>query len=83
MNIYECKELFLSMNPGKNIDFDFDAKCIRKYEVIYTDGMPNDFHHVEHDKVKVTVDGKNPIYVNIDTHRENISWEGLKNLVST
>lgn len=71
MNLYETQDLFKQMHPGKEIKFVFDKKCARFYELVLTDGEFNPVHHVENHKVKVEVEGMEPIYVPIAPHRQN------------
>lgn len=81
MNIYETKEMFVKMNKGKSISFDFDKNCLRKIELIFTDGNPNHFHHFEYDKVKAMIEGQDAIYITISPHRENKDWETTKQFI--
>lgn len=81
MDLFEARDFFQSQNPGKNINFEFDDNCHRFCEFVMTEGNPNLIHHVECRKVKVTVDGQNPIYVPIKPHRLNVYWSDLKNLI--
>lgn len=82
MNFFETQDFFKTINPGKNLSFDFDHKCHRIHELIYTDGKPNPIHHVENNKVKVTVEGQDPIYVPIKPHRQVYTWEAIKNMIN-
>lgn len=83
MDFYEAQDFFNQMYPGKKIAYEFDDKCQRKCEIVFTDGKPNDIHHVENNKVKVTVEGQNPVYVPIQPHRESKSWDEMKTLVNS
>lgn len=78
MDIFQVQDLFKLMNPGKNISFEFDINCRRIVELVFTDGLPNPVHHIENNKVKVTVEGNAPVYVPIMPHREIISWENIR-----
>ena len=82
MNLYECQEWFKQMYPGKKVDFSFDEKCHRQHDLMFTDGKPNLVHHVEYKKVKVTVEGMDPMYVPIAPHRENFVWADMKKFVN-
>ena len=82
MNFYEAQDFFKQMHPGKTINYEFDEKCHRVREIIYTDGVPNEMHHIENDKVKVTVEGMASVYVPIAPHRECCTWEYMKNLIN-
>ena len=81
MNLFEVKDFFKNMYPGKNIKYEFDEKCHRTHELIYTDGKPNPVHHIESNKVKVTVETMAPVYVPIAPHRECASWDQMKKLI--
>lgn len=81
MNFFQAQDLFKQMHPGKEIKFEFDEKCHRIHELVYTDGVPNPIHHVENNKVKVTVEGMDSIYVPIISHREVYKWEDIKNII--
>lgn len=81
MNIFEVQDLFRNMYPEKKVSFEFDEKCHRYHELVYTDGKPNPVHHVDNNKVKVTVEGMEPKYVDIDSHRENYTWDAMKDLL--
>lgn len=85
MNLYECQEFFKKLYPTKEINFSFDEKCHRIYEIILTEGIPNPVHHVENNKVRVDVEGMDTIYVPIMPHREcctnDLMMEKLKVLI--
>jgi hypothetical protein len=83
MNFFEAQDFFKNMYPGKSIKFEFDKKCIRVMEIIHTDGKPNPVHHIEYQKVKVIVDGSDPVYVPIMPHRMNCDWEYVKEHINT
>lgn len=83
MNLYEAKKFFNNMYPNKLVNFDFDENCYRVCECIMTDGLPNIMHHVECNKVKVTVDGMDVVYVPIKPHRFNIPWSQYKNYINS
>jgi len=71
MNFYEAQDFFKNMYPNNLVIFEFDDFCHRVHEITYTDGKPDEMHHIECNKVKVTVQGMdiNPIYVPIKAHR--------------
>lgn len=83
MNFFEAQDFFKKMHPGKKIIFEFDEKCHRVHELIYTDGNPNVAHHVENNQVKVTVEGMAPFYVPIAPHREIYSWVDIKRIINS
>jgi len=82
VDFIQLQEFFKSMHPGKNITYEFDEKCHRFHELVYTDGVPNKVHHVENNKVKVTIEGQSPVYVPIMPHRENYTWDALKKIIN-
>ena len=82
MDFFQVQDVFKQMHPGKNISFEFDEKCHRVHELVYTDGVPNPVHHIENNKVKVTVEGNDPIYVSILPHRECATWDHMKSLIN-
>jgi hypothetical protein len=83
MDFIQAQELFSNLYPGKKITYEFDEKCNRQHECVYTEGLPNAFHHIENDKVKVTVENENPVYVPITSHRETIGWEQMKQRINS
>ena len=83
MNYYQVQDMFKSMYPGKTITYEFDEKCHRIHELIYTDGKPNPHHHIENQKVRVNVEGMDPIYVPIIPHRETCTWEHIKKIINS
>lgn len=82
MDFLEAQDVFNKMYPLKKITFDFDEKCHRNYELVFTDGIPNPIHHIANNKVKVTVEGMDPIYVPILPHREVATWDHMTNLIN-
>lgn len=82
MNFFQAQDFIKKMHPGKNIKFSFDNKCHRFYEIVMNDGKSNPIHHVENNKVRVEVEGLEPIYVDIQPHRECRTSDEMKNLIS-
>jgi hypothetical protein len=84
MNFFQTQDFFKKMYPNTLITFEFDIKCIRTMEIIHTDGKANPVHHLEYNKVKVSVPGKEPMYVDIQPHRMccdlNTVKEHIKNI---
>ena len=78
MDFFQAQDFFKQMYPEKKMNFEFDDTCHRILEVIYTNGNPNMIHHVECNKVKVNIDGMEPIYCPIQPHRFNTSWAAAK-----
>ena len=78
MDFFQAQEFFKKMFPNSLVEFEFDKNCIRQVELIYTDGQPNPVHHVENHKVKVTVHGMEPVYVDIAPHRQNFTKEAIE-----
>jgi diaminopimelate epimerase len=83
MNLFEAQEFFKSMYPNKKINFEFDEKCHRLHEVVYTEGNPHVVHHVENNKVKVSVEGMDSMYVPIAPHRENVGFAQIKSIINS
>lgn len=83
MDFFSAQDFFKQMYPGKKIDYEFDEKCHQKHELIYTEGKPNAHHHVENDRVKVTVEGLPSVYVKILPHREVFTWEEIKRIINS
>lgn len=83
MDFFEAQDFFKNMYPGKKINYEFDDNCHRKVEIIHTDSKPNMIHHVECNKVKMTVEGMPAIYVPIMSHRFNVSWKFAKTLIAS
>lgn len=83
MNLYETQDFFKEMYPGKDIKYEFDEACHRAKEFIFTDGKPNCIHHIDCDKVKVTVEGMDPKYVKIGSHRLCATWAEMKQLIAS
>ena len=83
MDYFQAQDFFKQLYPNKKISYEFDEKCHRVHELIYTDGVPNPVHHVENDKVKVSVEGMDPIYVSIMPHRECYTWDLMKKMINS
>lgn len=83
MDYFEAQELFNNMYPDKKITYEFDEKCQRFHELVYTDGIPNPVHHIENNKVKVSVEEMDPMYIPIAPHRECCTWSHIKALINS
>ncbi len=83
MDLFQLQDFFKNMYPEKLITYEFDEKCQRVHELIYTDGKPNEYHHVEYNKVKVTPDKLDSIYVDIAPHREVFTWDAIKQIINS
>jgi|694.fasta_scaffold00191_46 hypothetical protein len=83
MNYYEAQEFFKSIYPGKQISFDFDAKCYGSLEIVHTDGSPNILHHIESTKILVSVEGMDPFYTPIVPHRTLVTWQAVKGFINS
>jgi len=70
------------MYPDKEIKFEFDKKCHRELNIIFTEGMAHPVHHVAFNRVKVTVPGMDPQYWPIQPHRMNVSWNDAKSHIN-
>ena len=83
MNLYETQDFFKEMYPGKDIKYEFDEACHRTKEFVFTQGKPNCIHHIDCNKVKVTVDGMDPRYVPISSHRICGTWVEMKKMITS
>lgn len=83
MNFFEAQDFFKQMYVGKKITFEFDEKCHRFIEIVHTDGLPHEMHHLECNKVKVNVEGMDSIYIPIQPHRVNVTWKQAKSLLDS
>lgn len=73
MDFQEAKETFSNMFTDKSVTYTFDDNCIRQIELIMEDGFPNIVHHVEYNKVKISVEGLPDKYVPIQSYRMTIT----------
>jgi hypothetical protein len=78
MNFFEAQEFFKQMYPGKPVLFEFDSSCIRFIECVHTDNEMHDTNHIQYEKLKVTVQGMQPVYIPIMPHRMLISADDVK-----
>jgi len=78
MNYYEAQDAFKKMYPDRLVTFEFDEKCIRRIECVYTDGEMHMGNHIEYRHVKVIPEGMPSLYVPIDPHREIITAATVK-----
>ena len=83
MDLFQCMDSFKQMYPGKQITFEFDDKCHFAHYILYENGIPNPIQYVESNKVKVTVEGMNPLYCPIITHREVCTWAKMKEMINS
>lgn len=82
MNLYEAQDFFKGMHPGKNIEWSWPKECFRTIELVHTNGKPNVYHHVECNKVCMTVEGQQPILVPIAPHRHTLTMKDIQTLIS-
>ncbi len=82
MDYFAAQDFFKKMYSGKEIQFSLDEKCHRKYECIITDGKANEVHHIECDKLKMTMDGVDQ-YIPIMPHRLGCTWDEMKKLINS
>lgn len=83
MDFFEAQDFMKKMYPDKAITFEFDEKCQRLHELVYTDGIPNEIHHIQCEQIKATVDGMEPFYIPIKPHRLSVSWDFMKSMLSS
>lgn len=82
MNLYEAEDFFKNLYKDKKITYEFDMNCLKQMEIVHTDGLPNEIGHVEYKKVKVIVEGMDPVYMPIAPHRGCIEFKEIKDYVS-
>lgn len=82
MNVYEAQDHVKQMYPDKLVILEFDEACLRLIEVIHTEGKPHSVHHVEYDRVKVSVDGITPFYMSIQPHRMCCTLQWVKDHIN-
>jgi hypothetical protein len=82
MNFFEAQDFFKKLYPNDVIKFQFDEKCHKIHELIYTDGIPNEQHHIQCDKLRVTIGNQPPVYIPIAPHRMNCDWNTMKQMIS-
>jgi len=83
VNFFDLQRSYKDAYPDKLVSFEFDEKCYRLIEIILSNGKPNDIHHCECDKVKVSVEGILPQYIPILPHRFSMTVEYAKNLINS
>lgn len=83
MNFFETQDFFKEMYPNKLVTFTFDDNCVRQLECIMTEGLPNIHHHIEYNKVKVSVEDMPARYVPIQPHRMITTWSEYKKLITS
>lgn len=81
MNLFEAQEFFNKMHKGKEIKYEFDNMCMRQIEIVHSDSLPHLVNHVEYHKLRVTVEGEEPLYLPIAPHRMGISFAEIKKYV--
>ena len=83
MNLYEAKETFEKLYPNKTVNISFDQKCYKKIEICFYDGLINENHHIEYDKVKMEIEDLEPTYIPIQPHRDTLSIDQVKNIIDS
>jgi|SRR5271154_424068 len=78
MNFYEAQDFFKKLYPDKLVTFDFDDKCIRQIECVYTEGQLHPANHVEYNQVKMTPQGLPSQYIPIQPHRMIVTAATVK-----
>lgn len=83
MDIYEVQDMIAKQFPDKKVSLELDSNCQRFIEIVLTDSNPNVIHHVEHNKVKVNVEGMPSYYLPILPHRMNYTWTAVQEMLSS
>ncbi len=81
MNFFEAQEFIKKVNPGKDIKFEFDKQCVRTIEFIFSNGEPHEIPHVQYEKIKITIEKQEPMYIQISPHRVTLSYDQARDLV--
>lgn len=81
MDIFKVKELMQSVHADNIVDVCLDKDCVRKIEIMMTDGKINPLHHVEFQKCKIKLKDGSESFAEINGHRENMSLEDIKKMV--
>lgn len=81
MDLIELKEMMKKSFKDKEIIYDFDYKCSRLINVCLTNGVPNLLHQIEFNQVKMTVEGFESQYINIQPHRCTLSWVDVQKFI--
>lgn len=81
MNLFQTQDFFKNLYKDKSVKFEFDQKCHSRYELIIVEGKLNPVHHLENDKIKVTVEDMDSVYVPISPHRQNFTTEEMLNFI--
>jgi len=66
------------MNPGKTVTVDLDDNSICAFELMADGGNPNLFGHVCFDRAKVSIEGMDPVYLEIEHHRQPVPIAELR-----
>ena len=82
MDFIQAQDFFANLYPGKKITYEFDENCHRFHELVHTNGKPNLYHHIENNKVKVTVEDQDAVYVPIAPHRETCTWAHISKIIA-
>jgi hypothetical protein len=77
MDIYQVEDLFKKIYKNKKVEISFDPLCVKTIEIGFLNGVPNEVHHLEFDRVKVTVDSAEDNYVDIMPHRDVMSFDDI------
>lgn len=83
MNFSQCQEFIGKIFPRKKVKYEFDEKCQGQYHIGFTNGVLNLMHQVECDKVKITLDGHDPIYGPILPYKLSIPWSMVVHLLNS
>lgn len=78
MNIFDVKEFFEKINPGKSVSVDLDDSCISQFDMSAVDGVLNLIGHLTFNRARVKVDGQEPVYVPISRHRVPLTFAEFK-----
>ena len=78
MRIFDVQKNMQKMNPGKTVTVDLDDNSICAFELMADGGNPNLFGHVCFDRAKVSIEGMDPVYLEIEHHRQPVPIAELR-----
>lgn len=83
MNVYELKNKLSQDYPDKDVEMVFDINCVSKYDVSILNGKMAITGHVQYNKVLVKISGEEGKYVDIQPHRQAVSFSDFKQRIAS
>lgn len=78
MKLSDLQSLIAKLLPGQTVSYDFDNETQNKYDLNFTAGAPDVNQSVINNEVKVTVEGQDAIYVNIEPYTQTVDWNTIQ-----